>query len=317
VSEPAVAEATNGRSRALQFGMTLRGTDGIEASATRLESMGFDLLGSGEHVAFHVPTPNNFISLAVAAGVTERIRLLSAVTLLPLYPPVLAAKLGAALDVASGGRFVMGVGVGGEYPREFEACGIPVHERGARANEALALIRRLWTEPAVTFQGRFTTCEDITIAPSPLQRPHPPIWVSGRKAAAMRRAARHGDGWMPYMYAPEQLRASIGTIAAHCAELGRSPDEITNAVYLFTCVHPDRDTAIGHAVTALGRTYAQDFTTKAGRLTLVGTPAECRARLQEYLDAGATTVLFASACPGEYATTNQQLIRDELVAAFR
>src|SRR2546430_7839024 len=92
-------------------------------AARRLEGLGFDYLAMGEHVAFGVPTPNAFVGLSAAAAVTERIKLLSAITLLPLSPAALAAKLAAALDVVSGGRFTMGVGVGGEYPREFEACG--------------------------------------------------------------------------------------------------------------------------------------------------------------------------------------------------
>ena len=288
----------------------------MEESARGIEELGFDSVGSGEHVAFHVPTPNNFISLAVAAGATQRVKLLSAVTVLPLYPAVLAAKLAAALDVASGGRLTLGVGVGGEYPREFEACGVPVHERGARCNEALTLLKRLWTETDVTFRGRFTTVEGITIAPAPLQHPHPPVWISGRRDAAMRRAARFGDGWMPYMYSPEMLRDSLATIAGHCATLGRDPGTITPAVFLFTCVHPDRDTAIDHAVRSLGTTYAQDFRTKAGRYTLVGTPDDCRARLAEYIDAGARAVFFASACPDEHVAENQRLLVDEILPAF-
>ena len=301
----------------IAFGMMMRGTHGIEESARRIEELGFDYVGSGEHVAFHVPTPNNFISLAVAAGATTRIKLLSAVTVLPLYPAVLAAKMAAALDVASGGRLTLGVGVGGEYPREFEACGVPVHERGARANEALTLMKRLWTETDVTFRGRFSTVEGITIAPAPVQKPHPPVWVSGRRDAAMRRAARFGDGWMPYMYSPEMLRESLVTIADHCETHGRTPESITPAVFLFTCVHPDRDTAIDHAVSRLGTTYAQDFRTKAGRYTLVGTPADCRARLTEYIEAGARAVFFASACPDEHVAENQRLLVEEILPAFR
>ena len=301
----------------LEFGMMMRGTDGIEATAKRIEALGFDYVGSGEHVAFHVPTPNNFISLAVAAGATTRVKLLSAVTVLPLYPAVLAAKLGAALDVASGGRFVMGVGVGGEYPREFEACGVPVHERGARCNEALTLLTRLWTETNVTFRGRFTTVDDITIAPAPVSRPHPPIWISGRRDAAMRRAARFGTGWMPYMYSPEMFHDSLARIATYCDESGRSSDAITKAIFLFTCVHPDRDVAVDYAVSQLGVTYAQDFRTKAAKYTLVGTPEDCRARLANYVEAGARMVFFASACPASHVAENQRLIVDEIMPAFR
>ncbi len=235
----------------MRFGMSLRGLSGIEESARRIEALGFDYLASGEHVAFHVPTPNNFISLSVAAGATDRIGLVSAITLLPLYPAVLAAKLGAALDVASGGRFVMGVGVG------------------------------------------------------------------GRKPAAMRRAAAHGTGWMPYMYSPEMLRDSLVALGEECARIGRDPAEITPVQYVFTCVHEDRDVAIDHAVATLGSTYAHDFRAKAGRYTIVGTPAECRDRLAQYVEAGARVVLFASACPADYVAINQQLIADELVAAYR
>lgn len=301
----------------LEFGMVLRGTDGIEASARRIEDAGFDYVASGEHVAFHVPTPNNFITLAVAAGATTRVRLLSAVTLLPLYPPVLAAKMAAALDVASGGRLVLGVGVGGEYPREFEACGVPVHERGARCNEALTLMKRLWTEDHVTFRGRFTTVEDLTIAPAPVQRPHPPVWVSGRRDAAVRRAARHGDGWMPYMYSPEMFRDSLVALARHGEDAGRDTSAVTPVLHVFSCVHPDPDVAVDKAVAALGTTYAQDFRAKAGRYTLVGTPQQCRARLAEYVEAGARVVVFGSACDAAYAPENLRRIAEDIVPAFR
>lgn len=301
----------------LRFGMVLRGTDGIEESARRIEDAGFDYLASGEHVAFHVPTPNNFITLAVAAGATSRIGLLSAVTLLPLYPPVLAAKMAAALDVASRGRLVLGVGVGGEYPREFDACGVPVSERGARCNEALTLMKRLWTETNVTFHGRFTTVEDVTIAPAPVQRPHPPVWVSGRRDAAVRRAARFGDGWMPYLYSPEQFRDSLAALARHGEEIGRDVSGVLPVLHVFACVHPDRDTAIAQAVAALGSTYAQDFRAKAGRYTLVGTPDDCRARLAEYVEAGARAVVFGSACDAAHAPENLRLLAQEIIPAFR
>ena len=122
---------------------------------------------------FHVPTANTFISLAVAAGATARIRLLSAVVLLPVYPAALAAKMGAALDVASNGRYLFGVGVGGEFPKEFEACGVPVRERGARTNEALDVIRRLWTGRDVSYAGRFNTLNEFSIDPMPIQSPPP------------------------------------------------------------------------------------------------------------------------------------------------
>ena len=106
--------------RKIEFGTALRSPYDVAAQARRIEQLGFDILGCGEHVSFHVDTANGFISLSVAAGATTSIRLMSTITLVPLYPAALLAKLGASLDVASGGRFTLGVGVGGEFPKEFE-----------------------------------------------------------------------------------------------------------------------------------------------------------------------------------------------------
>ena len=223
----------------ITFGTALQTVTDVAGFARRAEELGFDLLGCGEHVMFHGPVGNTFISLSVAAGATQRIRLLSSIVLLPLYPAALAAKLGAALDVASNGRYNFGVGVGGEFPKEFEACGVPVKQRGARTNEALEVITRLWTERDVTFHGRFTTTNEVTISPAPVQKPHPPIWVAGRRDAAMKRAARYANGWLPYMYTPEQLHDSIETITRYREEFGRDMADFNPGVFIFTTVHRD------------------------------------------------------------------------------
>ena len=298
------------------FGTGLRSPDGVAEFARRAEDLGFDVLGCGEHVMFHVPTANTYVSLAAAAGATTRIRLLSAVVLLPLYPAALAAKMGAALDVVSGGRYLFGAGVGGEFPKEFEACGVPVRERGARTNEALDVIRRLWTERGVSYAGRFNTLNDFSIDPMPVQSP-PPIWVAGRRDAAMKRAARYGDGWLPYMYTPEQLAASADKIRAFGEEAGRDLSGFRFGLYVFTAVHEDGDRAREMAADRLGRQYAQDFSTLVGKYALAGTPDEVRARLREYVDAGARLVMLSSACPDDYIDENVRLIAEEVIPAFR
>lgn len=297
------------------FGTGLRSPEGVAEFARYTEDLGYDVLACGEHVMFHVPTANTYISLAVAAGATTRIRLLSGVVLLPLYPAALAAKMGAALDVASGGRYMFGVGIGGEFPREFEACGVPVEERGARTNEALEIIRRLWTEEGVTYRGRFNTLNDFTIAPRP--ETAPPIWVAGRRDAAMRRAARLGDGWLPYMYTPEQLAESVAKIRAFGEEAGRDLADFRFGVYIFTTVHEDGDLARKMANEQLSRQYAQDFTSLIGKYALAGTPEEVQPRLREYIDAGAGLVMLSSACPQDYIDENVRLIAKEVIPAFR
>ena len=243
---------------ALEFGISLHRIDDVADAARHYEDLGYDYVTAGEHVSFNVAVSNSFISLAVAAGATKRIKLMNSIALVPLYPAALLAKLGAALDVASHGRFHLGVGVGGEIPREFEACGVPLNERGARTNEALGLIKRLWTEQSVTFEGKFNTFNDVSIAPRPTSQPHPPIWVSGRKDAAMRRVARYGDGWLPYMYTTDHLRESVETIARMRSEEGNDTP-VRTGLFIFFCVHRDGEEARAQAVRRLSKQYAQDF----------------------------------------------------------
>lgn len=301
----------------IQFGTGIRTVTDVAAAARRIEALGFDIVSAGEHVMFHGPIGNTYITLAVAAGATERVKLMSTIVLLPLYPAALAAKLGAALDNASAGRYMFGVGVGGEFPKEFEACGVPVGERGARANEALQVIRRLWSEDKVTFHGRFNTLNEVTLNPRPLQKPTPPIWVAGRKEAAMRRAALYGDGWIPYMYTPELLRESIATIASVRAEQGLGMDNFHRGVFIFSAVHKDRDKAREMAAAQLGKQYAQNFDNLVSKYALVGTPEDCRRRLREYIDAGSKLFMLTSACPESYMDENIRLIAEEVIPAFR
>ncbi len=300
----------------IEFGMSMTNLDDVAGNARRLEALGYDYVGCGEHVSFHGPTSNSFISLAVAAGATERIKLLSAIVLLPLYPAALAAKLAATLDVASNGRYTMGVGVGGEMPREFEACGVKVSERGARTNEALQVIRRLFREEKVTFEGRFNTLHDVSIVPKPKQTPLP-IWVSGRQDAAMKRAARYGEGWLPYMYTPEMLRDSITKVAQLSVEAGRPADAVQPVQFIFACCHSERAKAQEMAIAKISKQYAQDFSKIAHKYLLMGTPEDCRARLKEYIDAGAKSVFLSSACEADYVEANETLLAREVLPSLR
>ena len=290
----------------IRFGTALRSPYEVAAAAKQIEGLGFDILSCGEHVTFHGDSANGIVSLSVAAGATQHINLMSSITLLPLYPPALLAKMGAALDVASGGRFMLGVGVGGENPKEFEACSVPVKQRGSRTDDCLEVLERVWTNTNVTYKGRYTTLDDFSLKPLPIQKPRPPIWISGRKDVAMRRAARYGDGWLPYMYTPEQLADSFAKIKAYGAEIERDMSNFQPGLFIFTNVNEDSKIAATQAAETLGRTYAQDFSQLVHKYALVGNPDQVQARLKEYIDAGARTVLLSAACADKdfYDTLN-------------
>jgi probable F420-dependent oxidoreductase len=201
---------------------------GRSDAAATAEDTGYDGVAAGEHLFFHGPHPNGFVALAAAAGATSRIRLLTSLTVLPLYPAALAAKLATTLDQVSGGRFDMGVGV--EYPPEFVAAGVDVTERGARTDEALELMHALWAGGRVDFDGRFTRVPDLALAPGPVQPGGPPVWLGGRSPAALRRAVRFSDVWMPYMYTPDQLASSMAEVRVATGAAGRDPAAVLGAI---------------------------------------------------------------------------------------
>jgi probable F420-dependent oxidoreductase len=179
------------------------------ALAQRCEALGLDSLWTGDHVSFHNPLYESLTLLAAYAGITRRIRLGSGVYLLALRQPTVVAKITSTLDALCGGRLIFGVGVGGENPKEFEACGVPHQERGARVSEGIDVVRTLWRDTPASFQGRFTRFENVSIDPKPVQKPGPPIWIGGRSDAALARAGRQGDGWISYVVQPERYAQSL------------------------------------------------------------------------------------------------------------
>ncbi|MEE9286011.1 MAG: LLM class flavin-dependent oxidoreductase [Dehalococcoidia bacterium] len=296
----------------LQFGITIVGGSPVRESARRLEELGFDSLWVSEHVVWRAPMFDALMILAAAASVTTRVRLGTAIVLLPLKHPILVSKAVTTLDHLSGGRASLGIGVGGEYPIEFEAMGVAREERGARANESLELMKRLWTESAVTFKGRFFQVEDLTLEPRPVQQPHPPILVGGRRGA-LSRTARYADGWMPYMYTPEMYRDDWQKIEEMAHEAGRDPARIERALYVFTSIAESYEVAAEAAARALGATYAQDFNRLVRKYPIVGTPQQCAERIDQFRQAGVRHFIFAPAGPPDRAQEFPEVLANEVI----
>jgi len=272
------------------------------STLSRLEALPIDSMWMGGHVASPNPSPEVIVALTALAARTERVRIGSSILLLPLYPPAIIAKQIADLDNLSGGRVTLGVGIGGEYPGEFRACQVPIEERGPRTDEAIPLLRELWTGEPVTHTGRFYAMDDVRIHPAPRQPGGPPIVVAGRQEAAMRRAARLGDGWMPYLYSPRRYAASVATIREHAEQAGRSLEGFEWFAFVFVGIHDDGEQARDDAARFLGGTYRQDFKAMVSSVTATGTIDEVAAALQAFVDAGARHLIFAPATPDPLTT---------------
>jgi len=180
--------------------------DVVAGVARAAEAAGFESLWGGEHVVLPDPqappspmAPHDrildpVIALTYCAAVTKRVRLGTGIIILPQRNPLVLAKELASLDALSGGRLIFGIGVGYLEP-EFRALGAPFEQRGAVADEYLAAMQAIWSQAKPAYQGRFVSFADVQAHPQPVQRPHPPIVIGGRTAAAFRRAVQQGHGW--------------------------------------------------------------------------------------------------------------------------
>ena len=175
------------------------------------ESLGYHLVMTSDHIAvtsdvaerYPAPFYEPLSTLGWLAGITN-MEIGSTVIIVPYRSPLETAKACANIDRLSGGRFIFGVGVGWAEG-EFDILGVPFNRRGAITDEYLDAIKVLWTEAVASFEGRYVSFKDVNTAPRPVQKPHPPIWVGGPSAAAMRRAVRHG-AWHPIRITVDHLR---------------------------------------------------------------------------------------------------------------
>jgi probable F420-dependent oxidoreductase len=287
------------------------------ANVRRAEQLGFDAIWSGDHIIMHSPILDVMTVLASFAAITERVRLGTAVYLMPLRHPVAIAKQVTSLDLLSDGRFIFGVGVGGEIVREFDAVGVPVHERGRRTDEGLEILTRVLSEDNVTYEGKHYQIRQVTLAPRPKQQPHPPIWVGGRSEAALRRTARFGSCWLGYLVSSGRLQDALQQIHAMAPAYGRDPVTIQGGMLLFTAMARDYETARQMAIANLSRRYNQPFDTLVDRYCIMGTPDQCLDKLHTFIKAGMSNLVFSFVCPAEQVPEQLEQCAQELLPPLR
>ncbi len=221
----------------------------IRQTAQSAEALGFDSVWVGDHIVtpLHItsrypysptgafplkpeePLLEPLSVLSFVAGFTTRVRLGTAVLVLPHRNAVVTAKTVATLDVLSGGRMILGVGVGW-MEEEFRALGVPFAERGPLSDETVAVMKELWTSESPHFEGRFYRFSDLRCEPRPVQKPHPPIWIGGHTGPALRRVVEYGDGWAAVVFSPRQFAERLEKLKERAAKAGRDLSTLTLCV---------------------------------------------------------------------------------------
>jgi probable F420-dependent oxidoreductase len=233
----------------------------IDAVAVAAEGSGFSTLWAGEHVVMvdrsasrypysgdgEIAVPSTadwidpMIGLGFAAAATSTIGIATGVLLLPEHNPVLVAKQAATLDLLSGGRFTLGVGIGWSR-EEFEALGVPFGRRAARTQEYVAAMRTIWREPLATFDGEFVAFDSVRVNPKPFGGRQIPVYLGGNSDAALRRVATWGDGWYGFnLDGVAAVRERISCLERMCDGIGRDRDELRLVVALRDPVPADVD----------------------------------------------------------------------------
>ena len=258
--------------------------------ARRAEALGFDSLWTLDQVLGGSRNLEPISLLSYVAAITTRVRLGTAVFVLPQHNPVQLAKELATLDVLSGGRVDAGFGIGNDDQAQSAAFGLRPGRRVRRFTESLAVMRALWSERKATFHGDFFDLDDIRMEPKPVQRPGPPVWFGGRVEPALRRAVRLGDAWMgPGSSSIEDFRGHVAILRQAIDETGRDPDSFTISKRLYLAIDDDRERAEGRLREWFGHVYGN--ADLASQVAVWGPASYIKERVAELIDIGAEHVL--------------------------
>ncbi|MCA8926979.1 MAG: LLM class flavin-dependent oxidoreductase [Alphaproteobacteria bacterium] len=269
-----------------QSGPWLPRIDDLVSFVETVDRAGFDSLWVGDHLSMPLPFFDPLLLLAQAAVVSRRLTFGTGVYLLPLRHPGPVAKQAATLDHLSEGRFIFGLGIGGEFPKEYEVAGVPIHERGPRLGESMQAMRALWSGQPGTFKGQYYRFEDVLMTPPPRQAGGPPLWVGGRKDAALRRMGRLADGYLSYVVTPDMYAAALAKIDTAAQEAGRTVAKFGTGHLLFARVDDSYEQALDVATDSLSKRYAMDFRKAAARYAGLGNPQQVAEAILKFHAAG-------------------------------
>jgi probable F420-dependent oxidoreductase len=267
----------------------------IARHAKRAEELGFTGIWTLDSAiaghTSHMPLLDGLHALTFAAAHTQHIRLGIAVIVLPRRNPALLAKELVSIDVLSGGRLVVGVGLGGGSDGRNAELGFPVDRRARRLTEGVEAMLALWTEERASYDGELLRFSDLTLEPKPVQRPHPPLWFGAGARPALRRAVRLGDAWIGSgSSSASEFAERIGILREELDEAGRDPATFPIAKRVYIAVEDDEQLAVRRLTTELDRFYNRPGVTE--RVAVCGTPERCAEELRALLDLGAVELVL-------------------------
>lgn len=278
-----------------------------------LERSDVDSIWLSDRLSSPAPVPEVMTTLAAIAARTTRLKFGPSVVVLPYRTPVVAAKEMATVDWLSQGRLFPAVGVGVELPREFEASGVAFAERGRRTDEAIRVMRMLWTQDEVTFQGDFYKLDRISIFPKPWQTP-PPIWIGGKSEAAMRRTARLGDGWIPSFITPDEMRAGVQKVHDLAAAAGRQVPEDHFGTLINYAIADSEANALALAQPYVPRGRVDETTMR--QCTAFGPAERLIEKVEEYVKAGASKFILRPLSPPDRMLEQLALVAERVCPEF-
>lgn len=278
-----------------------------------LERSDVDSIWLSDRLSSPAPVPEVMTTLAAIAARTTRLKFGPSVVVLPYRTPVVAAKEMATVDWLSQGRLFPAVGVGVELPREFDASGVPFAERGRRTDEAIRVMRLLWTQDEVTFQGDFYKLDRVSIFPKPWQTP-PPIWIGGKSEAAMRRTAGLGDGWIPSFITPDEMRAGVQKVHDLAGAAGRQVPEDHFGTLINYAIADSEATALALAQPYVPRGRVDEATMR--QCTAFGPAGRLIEKVEEYVKAGASKFILRPLCPPDRMLDQLALVGEQVCPEF-
>lgn len=292
----------------------LASAEQICAFADRVEDLGIDSIWPSDHTVSRQPSIDVHCLMALFAGRTKRVKMGPSVLSMPARDPIHMAKVYASLDHLTGGRrrIICAVGLGGD-PRECDVVGVPRKERGARMREGVEVMRKLWSEPDVTHEGKYYRFENVTLEPRPVGGPLD-VWIGGNSDLALKRVARYGDGWMPSFITADEFAEGMKKLAGYTAETGRKIDA-DEAGVLILC-HVSENAEAAHAVAEKLLSRAPIPPEAFRERSAIGSVSEVRERVQAYVDQGCDKFVLFPIAGGDDLIAQTEAIGTQIIPHF-